>query len=125
MTKIIYFTAAAVPTGTEQGHIDALKSYPGITLVVRNAAMVGNTDETPEEADYVANATGANFPVGYTDTDDYPITTAAAPPQPTLLGTEKIIRSGVEFAAPALGGAYVNGYTPTIADGVVTALAGS
>ena len=36
--------------------------------------------------------------------------------------TNLLVQSGVEFAAPAIGGAYVNGYTLTIVNGVVTAI---
>lgn len=36
--------------------------------------------------------------------------------------TVKVISSGVEFASPEATGVYVNGYTPTIVNGVVTAL---
>lgn len=36
-----------------------------------------------------------------------------------------VVRSGVEFLAPAITGVYVNGYTLTIVNGVVTAIAAS
>lgn len=125
--KVIYFTASSIPTETEAGHIAALQAYPGLDVAIRDASKVGvSTDQgEPELADYVTNATGSNFPEGYDDTEDYPITTAAAPPMPTLLGTEKIIRSGVEFLSPDTTGSYVDGHTPTIAAGAVTALAAS
>lgn len=126
MTKVIYFTVAAKPTVTEAGHITALAAYPGIdTLVVRNQAMVGNTDESPEEADYVLNAAGSGFVAPYDDDEDYPKITPTTPPLPTVLATEKVIRSGVEFLSNQVTGSYTNGYTPTIAAGVVGALVGS
>jgi hypothetical protein len=37
----------------------------------------------------------------------------------------RVVQSGVEFLAPAITGSYVNGYTLTIANGVVTAIAAS
>ena len=36
--------------------------------------------------------------------------------------TNLLVKSGVEFLAPAIGGVYVNGYTLTIVDGLVTAI---
>lgn len=42
-----------------------------------------------------------------------------------IAADQVVITDGVEFASPAAGGAYVDGYTPTIANGVVTALTGS
>lgn len=38
-------------------------------------------------------------------------------------GTAIVVKSGVEVIAPASTGSYVNGYTFTIANGVVTAVA--
>jgi hypothetical protein len=128
MPKVIYFTVAAVPTETEAGHIATLKTYPGVELAVRNQAVAGvnsPTDNTPEEADFVLNAAGSGFVAPYDDNEDYPKITPTTPPLPTLLGTEKIIRSGVEFAGPDKSGSYVNGWTPTIAAGVVTTMLAS
>jgi hypothetical protein len=128
MAKIIYFTASAIPTETEAGHIAAFAAYPGIDLAIRNAAAVGiSTDQgEPELADYVANATGADFPVGYDDTEDYPIASPTNPPVPAgILSTQKIITSGVEFLSPDQSGSWVDGHTPTIVAGAVTVLAGS
>ncbi len=42
-----------------------------------------------------------------------------------LPGTSAIINSTVKFTAPAITGSYVNGYTLTIAAGVVTAIVAS
>ena len=39
--------------------------------------------------------------------------------------TQLLVTSGVEFLGPAIGGAYVNGYTLTIVGGVVTAIVAS
>lgn len=39
--------------------------------------------------------------------------------------TVRVIASGVEFNCPAVTGSYVNGYTATIVNGVVTALVAS
>lgn len=125
MTKVLYFTAADVPTVNEAAEIAILKDYPGVELGVRNASKLG-VYGSAEPADYVAgyNA-GAAIPAPYDDTEDYPRTTAAEPPAPTVLGTQKIITSGVEFLAPATSGSRTDGWTPTIAAGVVTALTGS
>jgi hypothetical protein len=125
MVKVIYFTAGNVPTVNEASEISTLRSYPGVELAVRNAADMGVVGSL-EPADYVAGYNnGAAIPDGYDDTDDYPLTSAANPPRPTLLGTQRIIHSGEEFLSPAVGGERTDGYTPTIAAGVVTALTGS
>lgn len=125
MTKVLYFTASAAPTVNEAAEIAIFKAYPGIELGVRNASNLG-VYGSAEPADFVAgyNA-GAAIPEPYDDTDDYPLASAAQPPEPTLIGTQKIITSGVEFASPAVSGERTDGYTPTIAAGVVTALTGS
>lgn len=39
--------------------------------------------------------------------------------------TTLVVQSGVEFLAPAITGVYTNGYTLTIVNGVVTAIAAS
>lgn len=39
--------------------------------------------------------------------------------------TSKLVASGVKLTAPAISGAYVNGYTLTIVAGVVTAIVAS
>ncbi len=39
--------------------------------------------------------------------------------------TVLLVQSGVEFLAPAITGSYVNGYTLTIVNGVVTAISAS
>jgi hypothetical protein len=125
MTKVLYFTASDVPTSNELAEINVLKNYPGIELGVRNASKLG-VYGSAEPADYVAGYnSGAAIPAPYNDTEDYPLTSAAQPPAPTVLGTQKVITSGVEFLSPAVGGSRTDGYTPTIADGVVTALTGS
>jgi hypothetical protein len=40
-------------------------------------------------------------------------------------GTKLLVTSGVKITAPAITGSYVNGYTLTIAGGVVTAIVAS
>lgn len=121
--KIIYFTVAAVPTVDELAEINALRVYPEVTLVVRNLQQIDATDN-PETADYVCSEAGNNFPTNYPE-DPYVRTTAAAPPAPTVLSTQKIISSGVEFLSDDKTGVYVNGFTPTIADGVVSTMLAS
>lgn len=123
MTKVIYFTVAAVPTSGEQAEIDALTAYPGLTVAVRNLSQIDATDN-PEDADYVCSLAGNNFPANY-PADPYVRTTAANPPAPALLATQMIIKSGVEFLSPEATGTYTNGYTPTIAAGAISALVGS
>ena len=121
--KIIYFTVAAVPTVTEAGEIAALAAYPEVTLAVRNLAKISASDNA-EPADYVCSAAGNDFPANY-PADPYVRTTAALPPAPAVLSTQKIISSGVEFAGNDKTGSYVNGWTPTIAAGVVGAMLAS
>ena len=43
----------------------------------------------------------------------------------TIPGTQRLITSGVKVTAPAITGTYVNGYTLTIANGVITAIVAS
>lgn len=123
--KVLYFTAGPVPTVNEAAEIATLLAYPGIDVGVRNAANLG-VYGSAEPADYVAgyNA-GAAIPAPYNDTEDYPRTTAAQPPAPTLLATQKLLTSGVEFLGPATTGSRTDGWTPTIAAGAVTVLTGS
>lgn len=121
--KVIYFTVAAVPTSNELAQINTLRAYPEITLAVRNLARI-DTDDNPETADYVCSYAGNDFPSNY-PADPYVRTTAAAPPAPAVLATQKVITSGVEFAGPDKTGSYVNGWTPTIAAGAVTVMAAS
>lgn len=120
MKKLIYFTAAAVPTVTEAGHIAIFEAIDGLETCVRNVQKIASTDN-PEPADYVCNATGSDFPTNYPE-DPYVRVTAAAPPAPTVAATQKVITSGVEFAGPDKTGTYANGWTPTIAAGAVTAM---
>ena len=122
---VLFFTAASAPTVQETADIAALAEYPGLTLRVRNAG-VETLREVPETADYVSDSNaGATIPDLYDDTDDYPRTYAANPPAPTVLSTQKVITSGVEFTGPATSGSRVDGWTPTIVAGAVTALTGS
>lgn len=128
MTKVIYFTVASKPTANELLDIAALQAYPGLTVAVRDMSKVGvSTDQgEPEVADYVASDAGNDFPEGYDDPGDYPVLDPAAPPAPDgLLGTQRVIYNGVEFLANDKTGVYVNGWTPTIAAGVVSTMLAS
>lgn len=51
---------------------------------------------------------------------------AAASADAVVTGsTVLVVKSGVEFLAPAITGTYVNGYTLTIVNGLVTAIVAS
>jgi hypothetical protein len=125
-TRIGFFTATTVPTTQEAADILVFKNL-GFKVCVRNAeAYVAATTDEPEDFDYVADSnSGNNIPADYADTGDYPRASKTAPPTPEVLSTQAVITSGVEFASPDASGTYVNGFTPTIANHVVTALTGS
>jgi len=119
---LLYFTASAVPTGPETTAIETLQNDGRYSVFVRNATGKNYEGGEPEAADFVAGT----IPTAYADAGDYPVIDPSALPDPTNIpATSKVIRSGVEFAAPAATGSYANGYTPTIVGGAVTAIAGS
>lgn len=62
---------------------------------------------------------------GTTDTSTIQKNGAGLVTSVTHPGTSKVVKSTVKFLAPATTGSYVNGYTLTIANGVVTAIVAS
>lgn len=128
--KIGYFTAAAQPTANELTEIGKYVTA-GHDVCVRNAAAYALSTNQPgadsaEDFDYVDAYAGTTIPEPYDVAEDFPVASPDAPPAAhTLPGTQAIITSGVEFLAPAPTGSRTDGYTPTIAAGVVTALTGS
>lgn len=124
-TKIGFFTAAAKPTTQEAADILIMQNL-GFKVAVRDAASYVASDSDPEDFDYVMDSnSGANIPADYANTGDYPRASKTAPPAPDLLSTQKVITSGVEFAGNDKTGSYVNGWTPTIVDGVVSTMLAS
>lgn len=120
--KVLYFTAAAVPTGPETTAITNLQNDGRYSVFIRNAVGKNYEGGEPEACDFVAGT----IPTAYSDAEDYPVINPSALPNPTNLPTTaKVINSGVEFLAPAPTGSRVDGYTPTIVAGVVTAIVGS
>lgn len=81
--------------------ITALKAVEG-KLLVMNPALNAVTDAAGTDAITALAGAGVD---------------AVATGSTVLLA-----KSGVEFLAPAITGTYVNGYTLTIVDGVVTAI---
>jgi hypothetical protein len=130
MARIGYFTAGPTPTANETTEINTLAAA-GHDVCVRDVTKYGTSTDQPaadglEDFDYVRAYAGTTYPTDYDDTGDYPVADPAAPPSAvTLPGTQKLITSGVEFLSPDATGVYVNGFTPTIAAGAVTAIAKS
>lgn len=128
--KIGYFTAGPKPTTDETTEINALAAA-GHDVLIRDVNKYAAGTYQPaadglEDFDYVRAYAGTTYPTDYDDTGDFPVADPAAPPSSvTLPGTQKIITSGVEFLSPDATGSYTNGFTPTIAAGVVTAIAKS
>jgi hypothetical protein len=124
-TKIGFFTAAAKPSTQEAADILIMQNL-GFDVKVRNALGNNYTDGDPEAFDYVMDSTsGTTIPAAYANTTTYPRTSKTAPPAPTLLSTQTVITSGVEFAGNDKSGTYVNGWTPTIVAGVVSTMLAS
>jgi hypothetical protein len=85
-TKVIYFTAGALPTGGELTEINAIAAIAGIALSIRNghvSALYGDGDTNYEEADFVAGTppTGTD----YDDTNVYPLYVAGDHVTPSLV----------------------------------------
>ena len=121
MKTVIYFTAGQLATGPEQTAIDAITAVPGFNVKVRSALGANYTGGIPEQADFVAGTR----PSAYANTTTYPEFNPASPPAQDVGATQKVLSSGVKFTGPAITGTYVNGYTPTIVNGVVTGLVAS
>lgn len=124
-TKIGFFTAGPKPTNDEAAAILIMQNL-GFIVAVRNAAADNYGGDEPEDFDYVMDYDdGSLIPAAYADTEDYPRASKTVPPAPDLLSTQRVITSGVEFAGSDKTGSYVNGWTPTITNGVVSTMLAS
>lgn len=96
-------------------------TFPSITTVANRGYVTTLRRLLTEWASYLAKSPGAKPDVG--------TTVSAFMNQAGLTHTvnsnQLVVTSGVEFLGPAIGGSYVNGYTLTIVDGVVTAIVAS
>lgn len=87
-----------------------------VTSLPATSAVVANAGSVP-----LGDATAV---VGGQD-NGVAAVAAGAVTRVTLPGTDKILKSGVKYTAPAITGSYVNGYTFTIVAGVITAIVAS
>lgn len=103
--KVLYFTAAAAPTGPEQAAIDALLAGQ-YDVQVRNAAQSALYGTKAEPCDFKAGSAPAEY-------DDVPVWDAGA----LLPSTSAIVSDAQELT---VGGST---YTFTVVDGAITAIA--
>jgi hypothetical protein len=123
--KILFFTAG--PKATSQENTDmGIMADLGFRVCARDATAYakGNVQGgTLEEADYAMDSnSGATIPAAFSGLT---VASKTTPPAPPILSTQKVITSGVEFAANDKTGTYVNGWTPTITAGVVSTMLAS
>lgn len=99
--------------------IKAWAGAAGVSLNVipSNQALVTNGDTNIPLGDATAVANGQ-------DTGTAAVASGAIT-RITLPSTDKIVKSGVKYLGPAITGTYTNGYTLTIVNGAITAIAAS
>ncbi len=103
--------AAKAVVGT---HLSALLNYLAITPTLPATQAIVSNAQTLTITDAAARSALATETVA-----------GGAITSSVLPGTSALINSTVKFTAPAITGSYVNGYTLTIAAGVVTAIVAS
>ena len=102
---------AIVIAATTPARLDAAAKAHGASLAIEQLNLVNNPGRLAS-----ANAAASAALVSL----------AAAGADAVVTGsTVRIVQSGVKFNAPAITGTYVNGYTLTVVNGVVTAIVAS
>jgi hypothetical protein len=127
MGKVIFFTAGETATVGEAADIAQLIAAMAANIT---DVAVRRGDLAAEDYSYGAGLEAADFvagtiPAAYDDEEDFPVINPDALAPSGVPSTSKVIASGVKFTGPAITGSYVDGYTPTIVAGVVTALVAS
>lgn len=103
--KVLYFLAGSEPTSDETTAIAALQTQLDVSIQVRAASPVAETNEL-ETCDYVAGTVPTDF-------EAKPVYTSGS----TLPATQAVVSNGQTLTLDG------HTYTFTVADGAVTAIA--